>query len=155
MTEPNNDNPVDFFAPVIGDNNLVNTPSDTVKSEVLPTVEGDTIRTPEVEEEVQDKKDVDNAIENQEVSGNNAEILTANSPLTHEEDGKIKDERGRTRTYIGGRPVMIGDEDASKYQEMLMEVNRLQDGRTIADIPDDDDYYKEREKLDKFAGRFS
>lgn len=97
------------------------------------------------------------------VSTESAELIASASPTTRVEDGALVDEKGRKRTYVGGRPVMMSDENMAKYEQLTKELGELADDRPLDAIPagkDDngefkDPYYAKRQELDDFVARFA
>jgi hypothetical protein len=71
------------------------------------------------------------------------------------EDGTITtaDRPQETAHYIHGSRVMITAEQKSKVDALTNEINELQDGRGIGDIPVSDVYWEKRKELDAFVAR--
>lgn len=75
------------------------------------------------------------------------------SRTVQREDGTITtaDRPDLTAHYVHGSRMMLRQEDVDKLNALTAELNKLQDGRGISDIPISDLYWEKKRELDGFV----
>jgi hypothetical protein len=71
------------------------------------------------------------------------------------EDGTltVQGKEDHTVHYVHGVRVLITDEERDKVLALTEELNNLQDGRGISDIPTSDVYWEKKKELDAYVAR--
>lgn len=98
------------------------------------------------------KADISGELGHPPVGGGDATLLNP-SRTVQREDGTITtaDRPDETAHYIAGNRVMITDAQKEQYDALNAEVNGLQDGRALGDIPVSDRYHEKKKELDAFV----